>query len=368
MRSFYIIFFSLLIGLSACQSQEAEIEPEPITETPESKNKSLSIFHPIFSPILAELKNNTKIPLALPTHIPEYTDPNSLYGIIEKINSSEYSILLAFTEDCTGGTACRLGSISGKKISSENDNLSGQEVALINNVTGYFTDAVCGANCSDSSLSWVEDGVYYAVTLKAGKQETLIKMANSAILPDRTLQSTSNAIKKQFLISSVGIGQAKLGMTIEELKQVLGQDTEFKIESSFMVDIVAISVTKNGEIQYYILYPGGTTISDSEPINYLMTKNSTYQTQEGIQVGTTIQKAENIYGEATLSFSTYNESREYIKFANQPSKNIRFRPNLNDLGFVGIYPSDLKEYNETQEFQSGSKIDSIEVFCPPQNC
>lgn len=285
---------------------------ETITESSQTQLKKLPLrYHPLFNPIIAELKNKTKIPLSLPNYVPESNSSNPVYGLVEKITASEYSILLAFTEDCTGGTACRLGSVSGKKISPQNDNFSGQKVALVNNFNGYFTDAVCGANCSDSTLSWNNNGVSYTVALKAGKQETLVKMANSAIAPNKIVRSTPTAIDREFLISSAGIGMAKLGMTLGELKQVLGKDAEFKTESPFMVDIDAIAIVKNGSIQYYILYPASTIMSDSEPITYLMTKNSDYRTKKGVSIGTTIQQAETIYGEATLSFSTYNESREY---------------------------------------------------------
>ncbi len=338
-----------------------------------SSAPSQSTSHPIFQPILAELQNNTTIPFSLPTYIPEYDQPNSLYALIEKATASEYTILLAFTEDCTGGTACGLGSVSGKKMSSQDSKLNGQEVVLVNNITGYFTDAVCGANCSDSTLSWVQNGIYYNVALQGGKLENLVKMANSAIAPDTitpntTVKSSSTPVTKEFLISSAGIGVARLGMTLGELKQILGKDAEFRIQSSFMVDINAISVIQNGSTQYYILYPMGTTLTDSEPITNLMTKNPDYRTQEEIGVATTLQQAETIYGEAALFFNTLNESREYVSFANQKSQNIRFRPSINDVGFAGIYGSDLEEYNETQDFHSSAKIDSIEVFCRPQNC
>ena len=380
MRSLSIFFISVVIGLSACQSQEVETRSRqsqgakrsqaPVTDksitTSSAPSKSTS--HPIFQTILAELQNNTTIPLSLPTYIPEYDQPNSLYALIEKTTASEYTILLAFTQDCTGGTACRLGGVSGKKISSQDSKLNGQEVALVNNITGYFTDAVCGANCSDSTLSWVQNDIYYTVALQGGKLENLVKMANSAIAPNTTVKSSSTPVTKEFLISSAGIGVARLGMTLGELKQILGEDAEFRIESSFMVDINAIAVIQNGSTQYYILYPVGTTLTDSEPITYLMTKNPDYRTQEEIGVGTTLQQAETIYGEATLFFNTSNESREYVSFANQKSQNIRFRPSINDVGFAGIYGSDLEEYNETQDFHSSAKIDSIEVFCPPQNC
>lgn len=44
-------------------------------------------------------------------------------------------------------------------------------------------DFTCGANCSDATLTWRQQGVQYVVGLKAGDRTSLIKMANSAINP-----------------------------------------------------------------------------------------------------------------------------------------------------------------------------------------
>ena len=187
-------------------------------------------------------------------------------------------------------------------------------------------------------------------------------------LKTRSQKASSAPVTQEFLISSTGIGIAKLGMTLRELKDILGTDRTLQNESSFMVDINAIAVIQNGSTQYYILYPAGTTLSDSAPITYLMTKNHRYRTQQGIGVGTRLQEAETIYGEATLFFNTVNESREYVSFANQQSQNIRFRTGIDDLGFAGIYQSDLEEYNETQDFHNDAKINSIEVLCLAENC
>ncbi|MEO1802513.1 MAG: hypothetical protein AAFR62_19185 [Cyanobacteria bacterium J06629_2] len=140
-----------------------------------------SLPHPIFREILPKLKAQTKLPISLPAYIPQSNGSNRLYAILETGNASQYRILLAFTENCTGGNACRLGSISAKAITSKSPALTGKGVALANGITGYFTDATCGANCSDATLTWERNSVRYTVGIKAGKLTTLVKMANSTI-------------------------------------------------------------------------------------------------------------------------------------------------------------------------------------------
>jgi hypothetical protein len=39
----------------------------------------------------------------------------------------------------------------------------------------------CGANSSDATLPWGQKGVQYTISLKAGKQADLVKMAKSVI-------------------------------------------------------------------------------------------------------------------------------------------------------------------------------------------
>lgn len=168
-------------------------------------------------------------------------------------------------------------------------------------------------------------------------------------------------------ISAQGIGAAKLGVSFGELKQALGANTEFTIQSPFIVDFDALAVTQAGKVQYYILYPAGTTLADSDLIKALLTNNPNYRTAEGIGPRTPIKKAEETYGDATLSYNTSNESREYIKFSNQPAQNIYFHHSI-DQGFAGTYSSPSQEYNETKKFRNNALIDSVEVLCLSQNC
>ena len=133
-----------------------------------------------------------------------------------------------------------------------------------------------------------------------------------------------------------------------------------------MVDFDAISVNKDGKTQYHIIYPANTTFSNSDVITTIITDNSDYRTDKGVGVGTTIKDAQAAYGEATLAYSTANESRESVSFANQP-KNIAFRPSTSPNNFAGIYKSQQGEYNETKQFRDDAAIKSVQVYCIPSS-
>lgn len=190
-RHLTTLILFLTVGLSACQpSSEVATTPEAESASP---SPTITLDSPtpsatapqtaetVFSPILPQLKAQTQIPLRLPTYLPSLEEPNPTYAIVETASPTEYRVLLAFTPDCTGGTACRIGETSAIALTPESPALTGESVALDNNITGYFVDAVCEANCSDSTLTWEQAGNRYTVAIKAGKVETLTQMANSAI-------------------------------------------------------------------------------------------------------------------------------------------------------------------------------------------
>ncbi len=171
-----------------------------------------------------------------------------------------------------------------------------------------------------------------------------------------------------YRISTEGIGTAKVGMTVGELKKSLAGKAQFQVKSPFIVDFDAIAVVQGGKEQYYILYPAGTPLVDSDVIEAIVTDNPNYRTAQGVGPGTAIAQAESVYGQATLSHNTANESREYVKFANPPSEDIAFRtkaPAGNPL--VGNYPSSNNELKETKKFEKNGAIGLVEVYCR-QNC
>lgn len=183
-----------------------------------------------------------------------------------------------------------------------------------------------------------------------------------------TSQPLSPPGSATFGISTQGIGPAKVGMTYGQLKQMLAGKAEFQVKSPFIVDFDAIAISQGGKEQFYILYPAGVPLADSDVIEALVTDNPNYRTAQGVGPGTLIEQAEAIYGKATLSYNTLNESREYVQFANQPSKDIAFRtqPPANQP-FAGIYPESKAELKETQKIQKAASIGLVEVYCR-QNC
>lgn len=170
------------------------------------------------------------------------------------------------------------------------------------------------------------------------------------------------------LISAEGIGVAKVGMTLGQLKKLLAGKAEFTVKSPFMVDFDAIAVSQQGKEQFYILYPALLRLADTDVIEALVTDNPNYRTTEGVGPGTPIKQAEAVYGQASLVYNTLNESREYIKFAKFNPKAIAFRAKAPEgKPFAGIYPASKGESKQTQQFQKTATIGLVEVYCR-NNC
>jgi hypothetical protein len=170
------------------------------------------------------------------------------------------------------------------------------------------------------------------------------------------------------LISAEGIGVARLGMTLGELKQKLGTEAQLTPQSPFMVDFDAIAVRQDGQVQYYILYLAGQPFGDRDSIQGLMTSNPNYKTEKEVGSGTLLTQAEAAYGKATLSYNTQNESREYARFERQPAPNLSFGTGNASQQPAGIYPTSTGEYHETRQFRPDAAINSVLVVCLSQGC
>jgi hypothetical protein len=169
-------------------------------------------------------------------------------------------------------------------------------------------------------------------------------------------------------ITPEGIGVARIGMKFRDLKQQMGEGSEFIVKTSFMDGFDAIAVTKAGKVQYYIPYPTRTTFTDEDLIQHLMTDNPNYRTEQGVGPGTTIKQATSVYGSATLSLSKENESREFISFTQHPN-GIAFRPKpLGSQSVAGDYPESNEEYLKTQKYDAKAAIGQITVSCADEQC
>ncbi len=170
---------------------------------------ALSTVDPVFQPILSSL-NKTQAPLRLPAFIflesiresGLSTFDGKVYANLLDVTPTTYVVILGATEECQGGNACRLGSISGSKndrntprgenllklIKSKYNASSNRRskekpevVTLAKGIKGYFDPWTCGASCGDADIIWDENGYRYTVGSKIGTKSSLVKMANSAI-------------------------------------------------------------------------------------------------------------------------------------------------------------------------------------------
>jgi len=179
-------------------------------------------FPSTFKPIEAELRSRTQVPLILPTYLPTdalVTDPETktlypyifvpvqdgkfkqLYAYLSEATPNRYEIIIQAlpTSNCQGATACEVGVIIGEKITEEL--LSIEEVysyledpnfkppyrspekrrdVMVGGKKRTFIPYICTAYCSESYLTWEQDGYRYTFGIRYATRQTLLKMTQSA--------------------------------------------------------------------------------------------------------------------------------------------------------------------------------------------
>ncbi len=175
-----VLGLSLITGTSGVTESTFATPTKP-QQTAQSTSRIKS--NAVFASILPKLKKNTKIAILLPKQIPGSERENKLYAVVETAMPNKYEIILGFTPDCNGGTACRYGFLGAEAITNKMSRQTGKIVSLQNRTTAYFTESQCGANCSDAILTWRRNNVQYSAGLKAGKLNDVLQMANSFVAP-----------------------------------------------------------------------------------------------------------------------------------------------------------------------------------------
>ncbi|MBP0020018.1 MAG: hypothetical protein J7647_21005 [Cyanobacteria bacterium SBLK] len=176
------------------------------------------------------------------------------------------------------------------------------------------------------------------------------------------------------LISPDGMGKVKFGMTLREVKEVLGDEVEYVIESPYIVDADAIAVRQDGEVLFYLVHPAEQPLQDRDLVTMLQTNNPNFKTREGVYAGMLIEDAEKIYGEASF-FTSELESRESVSFQNQPDKRIHFGTlgggapaDATKSEYAGIYRDLNALPRETQEYRDDAIVQHISVICNLDVC
>jgi hypothetical protein len=149
----------------------------------ETKNATGTPLAPgdIFAPLRPSLTQKTAVPPRLPSFIPFAQKKSRIYPILKSADQSGYDIELGWTGDCNGGNACHYGTVRGSSSELVENDGPRVPVKLDRNIEGYFIESTCDVHCDDAAVGWTEGNYHYSISLKAGKKDTLIKMANSAI-------------------------------------------------------------------------------------------------------------------------------------------------------------------------------------------
>jgi hypothetical protein len=136
----------------------------------------------VFDPVVAGLHRDAGISLRLPRFLPYDNDPtHPLYANVLPGSKGSYEVEIGWTPDCIGRNYCHYGTVYGSEKSILLNEGRRIAVKLAHGVHGTFVASTCGASCDDATISWSQNGYFYAVGLKAGSLRELRRVVNSAI-------------------------------------------------------------------------------------------------------------------------------------------------------------------------------------------
>ena len=135
---------------------------------------SVALLPGLFTPTVAEVKQDTKLPVLLPSSLTT-NETQELFASGEG-ESRRYQLILSTVKDC-GANACSTAWFSGSKGGSV---YGDRKATLANGRKGRYIPLSCGGSCSPPSIVWKERGVVYEISMDATRAQ-LVRMANSAI-------------------------------------------------------------------------------------------------------------------------------------------------------------------------------------------
>lgn len=136
-----------------------------------------------FARVTDTVRAATRVPLRLPRIALGNATDDSVRVTVLAATPEQYDLVIGdgSVKYCTGGVYCRLGEVTGERRRPNTPLPPGRRVTLSGGRRGVFTPATCGANCSDSQITWDEGPYRYAVGLKVGTLPEVLRMAESAL-------------------------------------------------------------------------------------------------------------------------------------------------------------------------------------------
>jgi serine/threonine-protein kinase len=151
----------------------------PQSANSEGGNSRSSISFPVRE-ILSQIEGKTRVPIFLPSQLPF---SQKIY-LKNRVETNGYSVEMGHIPNCSS-TPCYIGSISAERggepaqAPPRGFRSEFKTLKLAGRTQGVFSNG-CGAYCT-ALVEWQYQGVLYRVTMKNGREETLVQIANSAI-------------------------------------------------------------------------------------------------------------------------------------------------------------------------------------------
>jgi hypothetical protein len=158
---------------------------------------------------------------------------------------------------------------------------------------------------------------------------------------------------KTYLITPSSIGPIKLGMTLDEARDAFPSATFERTSDGDAAALVSIRVDKEVLMNVYADEDNSEAPIDwSKKITFIEALSALCNTEQGIHPGSSVLDVEKLLGKTKEIQKSEIESREYIRFTNQP-KALIFR-----LDYTGIFKGNERK---TTKFDLNGKIDSISI-------
>jgi hypothetical protein len=159
---------------------------------------------------------------------------------------------------------------------------------------------------------------------------------------------------RRCVISQSGIAPVRLGMTLQEAKKAFPSATFRRTSDGDGAALVSVSL---GKEEWMTLHAGEddpqVPIDWAKRIRFIETFHSACKTMNGVHPGLPVADVEKRFGRTREIVQSEIESREYIRFWNQPARFV-FR-----LNYSGIFAEGSRS---TSRFSPDARIYSIAVI------
>ena len=186
---------------------------------------------------------------------------------------------------------------------------------------------------------------------------TLLLSFSPAIAQDGEAVETPPAEASAPLVTANSAGAIKLGMTVAEAREAMGEATFDRSSDTEGIALVTVSLDETPVMRLSAGEENAKSAVDGEAvIDFIDVMAPGYKTNDRVHPGMALEEVEKIYGKATELVLSELEAREYVTFPKQPS-GLFFRLS-NKNGSAGIYKAgDMV----TTSYRPGSEIAVIEV-------